>query len=98
MRRAQTAAPFAELRFPTSRKSWSRNTAESFLLSPKINRSWASFSPEFRGRFLAELTIAAARSRAMVRNCGGTFRVDRLGDVEVGSVEIILTSYANERE
>ena len=34
----------------------------------------------------------------MVRNCVGAFRVDRLGDVEVGSVEIILTSYANERE
>jgi hypothetical protein len=28
----------------------------------------------------------------------GAFRVDRLGYVEVGSIEIILTSYADERE
>jgi hypothetical protein len=35
MRRAQMAAPSAEVRLPKSRKSWSRNTAESFLLSPE---------------------------------------------------------------
>jgi hypothetical protein len=34
----------------------------------------------------------------MVRNCVGAFRINRLGDVEVGSVEIIFTSYADERE
>jgi hypothetical protein len=34
----------------------------------------------------------------MVRNCVGAFRVERLGYVEVGSVKIILTSYADERE
>jgi hypothetical protein len=47
---------------------------------------------------MAELTTAAIRSRAMLGNCDGTFRVVRLGRVEVGSIEIVLTSYANERE
>jgi hypothetical protein len=47
---------------------------------------------------LAELSIAAIRSRAMVRSSASAFRIDRLGDVEVGSVEIILTSYAAERK
>jgi hypothetical protein len=44
------------------------------------------------------MTIAVMRSRAMVRNCVGASSVDGLRYVEVGSVEIILTSYANERE
>jgi len=47
---------------------------------------------------LAELSIAAIWSRAIVRSCMGAWRVDRLGYVEVGSVEIILASYADERE
>ena len=47
---------------------------------------------------MAEPTIAVIRSRAMVRNCMGAPSVDRLGYVEVRSVEIILTSYADERE
>jgi len=34
----------------------------------------------------------------MVRNCVGAFEVDRRGYVEVGSVEIILTSYADKCE
>jgi len=34
----------------------------------------------------------------MLRNCDGTFRAVRLGCVEVGSVEIIFASYADERE
>jgi hypothetical protein len=33
-----------------------------------------------------------------VRNSVGASGVDRLSYVEVGSVEIILTSYANKRE
>ena len=47
---------------------------------------------------MAELSIAAIRSRAMVRNSVGASRVDRLSYVKVGSVEIIFTSYADERE
>jgi hypothetical protein len=47
---------------------------------------------------LAELSIAAICWRAMVRNCAGASRVDRLGDMEVGSIEIIFTRYADERE
>ena len=34
----------------------------------------------------------------MVRNCRGASRVDRLSYLQVGSVEIIFTSYANERK
>jgi hypothetical protein len=34
----------------------------------------------------------------MVRNGMGARRVDRVSDVEVGSVEIIFTCYADERE
>jgi hypothetical protein len=34
----------------------------------------------------------------MVRNCLGASSVNRLGDVQVGGVEIIFTSYADERE
>jgi hypothetical protein len=34
----------------------------------------------------------------MVRNCLGASSVGRLSDVEVGSVEIIFTGYADERE
>ena len=87
VRRAQIAA----------RKCWSRNTTESFLLRPpESTRARLGFSPGFRARLLAELTIAAVRSRAMVRDCLGVCRVD--GYVEVGSVEIIFTCYADERE
>ena len=83
---------------PTSRKSWSRNTAESFLLSPELAGAGLGSDPGFRGRLFAELSIAAIWSRAMVRSCVGASRVDRLGYVEVGSIEIIFTSYADERE
>jgi hypothetical protein len=44
------------------------------------------------------LPIAAIWSGAMVRNCLGASSVARLGDVQVGSVKIIFTSYADERE
>ena len=40
---------------------------------------------------MAELSIAAIRSRAMVRNSVGASRVDRLSYVKVGSVKIIFT-------
>ena len=42
--------------------------------------------------------MTAIRSGAMVRNCVGAASVDRLSNVEVESVEIIFTSYADERE
>ncbi len=47
---------------------------------------------------MAELSIAAIWSRAMVRNYVGAARVDRFGDVEVRSIEIIFTGYADERK
>jgi hypothetical protein len=47
---------------------------------------------------LAELSIAAIWLRALVRSCVGASSVDSRGSVEVWSVQIILTRYANERE
>jgi hypothetical protein len=47
---------------------------------------------------LAKRTVAVIWSRAVVRNCVGASNLDRISDVEVGSVEIIFTSYADERE
>ena len=51
-----------------------------------------------RGRLLADLSIAAIWSGAVVRKCVGPSSVARLGYVEVGCVEIIFTSHADERE
>src|SRR5580704_16453291 len=96
MRRAQTAAPSPELKFVTSRKSWSRNTAESFLLSPESAGAGLGSPLGFADGFWP--SCPSPPFTLVMRNCVGPSSVARLGHVEVGSVEIIFPSYADERE